>query len=104
MSQTALRLSECFASHQNLIDILFSGNQAGALPTKIEQGIKESVYRIKPEAKKDPVFQVLLTYQIQRAFYAHSENRKQVGDETVLRILDQISLKLREMDFEKTLP
>ena len=99
MNQTARRLSESFASYQNLIDILFSGSQAGVLPTKIEQKIKENVYRIRPEKKTDPVFQVLLTYQIQGAYYAHTENRRQVGDEQVLRILDQISLKLREIDF-----
>ena len=91
MEQTAKKLYAAFCSHQHLIDILFSGNQASALPGSIEQGIKDSIYRIKPEAKEDAVFNVLLSYQIQGGFHAYMENRKLLGDEIILNILDELS-------------
>ncbi len=87
----AKKLYIAFCSHQHLIDILFSGNQASALPGSIEQGIKNSIYRIKPEAKEDALLNVLLSYQIQGGFYAYMENRKLLGDERILFILDELS-------------
>ncbi len=96
MEQTAKKLYVAFCSHQHLIDILFSGNQASALPGSIEEGIKNSIYRIKPEAKEDAVFNVLLSYQIQGGFYAYMENRKLLGDERILSILDELSGLLKE--------
>lgn len=91
MEQMAKKLYIAFCSHQHLIDILFSGNQASALPGSIEQGIKNSIYRIKPEAKEDALLNVLLSYQIQGGFYAYMENRKLLGDERILFILDELS-------------
>ena len=44
MAQTAKKLYVAFCSHQVLIDILFSGDQA-ALPGSIEPGIKNGIYR-----------------------------------------------------------
>ena len=91
MEQMAKKLYIAFCSHQHLIDILFSGNQASALPGSIEQGIKNSIYRIKPEAKEDALLNVVLSYQIQGGFYAYMENRKLLGDERILFILDELS-------------
>lgn len=95
MEQTAKKLHAAFCSHQHLIDILFSGNQASALSGSIEHGIKESIYRIRPEAKEDAVLNVLLSYQIQGSYYAYMENRKRLGDERILHILDEVSSLLK---------
>lgn len=96
MTQTARKLHAAFCAHQHLIDILFSGNQAVALPSSIEQGIKECIYRAKPEKKEDAVFHVLLSYQIQGGFYAYMENRRRLGDESILTLLDEISGCLKD--------
>ncbi len=102
MAQMAEKLYVAFCSHQHLIDILFSGNQASALPGSIEQGIKDGIYRIRPELKDDAVFNVLLSYQIQGGYYAYSENHRQLGDENVLIILDEISNILKSFHSVKT--
>lgn len=94
MEQISKNLYVAFCSRQHLIDILFSGNQASALPGSIEQGIKNSIYRIKPESKEDAVFNVLLSYQIQGGLYAYMENRKMLGDESILYLLDETSRQL----------
>ena len=96
MAQMAKKLYIAFCSHQHLIDILFSGNQAAALSGSIERGIKDCIYRKKPETKEDALFQVLLSYQIQGGYYAYAQNHKQLGDERVLAILDQISAILKD--------
>ncbi len=101
MAQMTKKLYVAFCSHQHLIDILFSGNQASALPGSIEQGIKDHIYKIKPEAKEDKVFNVLLTYQIQGGFYAYMENRRLLGDESILNILDELSRHLKSFHPEK---
>ena len=40
------------------------------------------------------MFNVLLSYQIQGGFYAYMENRKMLGDESILYLLDEISRQL----------
>lgn len=94
MEQMVKKLHVAFCAHQHLIDILFSGNQASALPGSIEQGIKDCIYRIRPEARDDDVFNVLLSYQIQGGFYAYMENHKLLGDERILSILDELSKRI----------
>ncbi len=96
MEQTAKKLYAAFCSHQHLIDILFSGNQASALPGSIECGLKDRICAARPELKGDAVFHVLLSYQIQGGFHAFMENRKALGEETIMCILDDLSELLKE--------
>ena len=91
MTQMPRKLSEAFYSHQSLIDILFSGNQAAVLSNSIEQGVRECVFRARPDARSDARFQILLSYQIQGGYYAYMENQKEFGHEQVLKVLDEIS-------------
>ena len=95
MEQTARKLYTSFCAHQHLIDILFSGNQASALPGRIEKEIKDSILKLRPELKRNAAFLVLLSFQIQGGFYTYAENHKQLGDETVLNLLDEIAKSLR---------
>jgi AcrR family transcriptional regulator len=98
VEQLTKRLYDSFYSHQNLIDILFSGTQAAVLPIRIEQGIKEHIFNIDPKAQKDAKLRVLLTYQIQGSYYAYTQNRKELGDEQVLDILDKVSFHMRTLN------
>lgn len=80
-------LFQSFAAHQNLTDILFSGNQASVLPIRIEQGIREHIFRILPEKKDDVKFNILLTYQIQGGYFAYTQHRRNFGDEIVVNTI-----------------
>ena len=62
---------------------------------RIEPGIKEHIFKGNPQAMSDAAFRVLLSYQIQGSYYAYSQNRKELGDEKVLDILDQIASHMR---------
>lgn len=88
-------LFDAFGAHQGLIDTLFSGSQAAVLPSRIEQGIKEYVFRTTPGACDDKNLNVLLSYQIYGSYYAYWLNYKQFGNNQVLDILDIISTKLQ---------
>ena len=82
---------------KEMIDILFSGTQSAVLPIRIEQGIKEHIFKANPQARTDAAFQVLLTYQIQGSYYAYAHNRKDLGDEKVLDILDKIASHMNSL-------
>lgn len=88
-------LFEAFCAHQGLIDTLFSGNQAAVLPSSIEQGIKEYVFRTTPGACNNKNLNVLLSYQIYGSYYAYWNNYRQFGNAQVLDIIDTISAHIQ---------
>ena len=94
-------LFEAFCTHQSLIDILFSGNQAAVLPGSIEQGIKEYVFRTTPGASHDKALNVLLSYQIYGSYYAYWKNYKRFGNDQVLDTLDAITVHIQRGITEK---
>lgn len=93
ISGLAHRLFHAFFSHQSLIDILFSGNQAAVMPINIEQSIKEYFCQAHPELREDIEFQVVLSYQIHGAYHAYAENCKRFGGERVIEILDRVTVR-----------
>ncbi len=93
-AQFTKELYTAFYAQQNLIDILFSGSQASVLPLRIEEKMREYIYRIAPNAHEQARLSILLSYQIQGSYYAYIENNKRFGTECVLEILSEISEKL----------
>lgn len=88
------RLFDAFSDHQELIDVLFSGSQASVLPISIEGELRELVDRLFPRAREDARFNVLLTYQIQGAYYAYQQHRRAFGDRQVRDVISAISQQL----------
>lgn len=84
-------LFAAFIAHENLTNILFSGTQAAVLPIRIERGIKEHIFSLMPETREDARFNILLTYQVQGAYYAYMENQQKFGADEVLAALDAIT-------------
>lgn len=84
-------LFQAFYSEETLINILFSGSQATALPTSIERELKKCIFNTIPEAKDNAKFNILLSFSIQGVFYSYMENYKQFGYEETIQILSEIS-------------
>lgn len=84
-------LFSAFIAHESLTNILFSGTQAAVLPIRIERGIKEHIFSLMPETREDARFNILLTYQVQGAYYAYMENQQKFGAEEVMSALDEIT-------------
>lgn len=78
----------------DLVNTVFSGSQAGALPVQILKSLKEYIFANAPELKNDPKVQVFLTYHIMGGYYACMENAKQLGYKKCLRILEQLQASL----------
>lgn len=93
-------LFEAFFAHQSLIDTLFSGSQSSVLPSSIEYGIKEYVFRTMPDACDDMTLNVRLSYQIYGSFYAYWRNYTRFGNEQVLDILDIIAMQIQDKKVE----
>ena len=96
-------LYEAFYSHQNLIDTLFAGNQAAVLPSSIEQGIKEHVFRTTPGTCDNTELNVLLSYQIYGGYYAYWSNHKRFENNRILDALDTIAAQIQNgINFSKS--
>lgn len=84
-------LFAAFQTHQDSIDLLFSGSQAAVLPQRLESGIKEYVFAHEPDRREDSVLNILLSCQMYGSYHAYWNNRKQADNEELLEILEQIS-------------
>ena len=84
-------LFAAFFAQQSLIDILFSGAQASVLPIRIEQAVKAHIFSILPAYREDAAFNIRLTYQVQGAYYAYSENVRRFGAEAVMATLHELT-------------
>jgi AcrR family transcriptional regulator len=73
------------------IPIIFSDSQAGALPVRILQHLKEYIFIYAPQLRDDPKIQVYLTYHVMGGYYACMERPDGLGYKQVLEILEKIS-------------
>lgn len=78
-----------FYAQQNLIETLFSGNQAGVLPLRVEKELRAYLHRILPETGAEA--DMLLTYQIQGSFSVYQTYYKDHSMEQIIRFLGAIS-------------
>ena len=72
------------------INIVFADSQAGTLPIRILQHLKDHIFAHAPQLQDDPKIQVLLTYHVMGSYYACMENPNRIGYKEVLKILETI--------------
>ncbi len=84
-----LELFQGFYVHQEVIDILFSGNQAAVLPIRIEKELRSFIHSVMPNI--DPKLDMLLTYQIQGGFCVSQSFHKKYGMNSVLQFLNEMA-------------
>lgn len=89
-------LFDALTTHSALISSLFSGREQGQLVEKLEEGIKELVYRRYPGYRSDPEMQVLLTYAIYGGYYAYL-NHQNVEEAVLRKVIENISEVLRPL-------
>ena len=89
--QFTIELFHSFHSHQNLINILFSGSQASIFPISIERELKQYIFNLLPHMENDAKFNIMLSYQILGSFYAWQENYKEFGSDSVIEIIGKMT-------------
>ena len=83
-----------YISNKGLVTVLFSGSQFSRLPEKIEDGIKQHLFSVKPELKDDVFTNVKITYQLMGSFYAIFEYETKFGAEKVIDAVDKMTSRL----------
>ncbi|MCM1046854.1 MAG: TetR/AcrR family transcriptional regulator [Clostridiales bacterium] len=85
-----------YISQESLIQTLFSGSRSSQLLYRIEQSLKEIIFKIRPEYKENVIANVTLTYSIYGGFYAF-EKCRQFGDNEVIEIMAALNKKVNEL-------
>lgn len=102
LSKFTVTLFHAFYNHQREIDLLFSGNQSSVLPVRIQEELKGYFYERFPQTKKDPKFNIFLSYSVCGGYYAYLENHKTFGLEQVVQTIGEISRSFdKQWDFYK---
>lgn len=83
-------------AHKSLIEILFSGKDQSYLIDRLEEGIKELVYRKYPEYRDDLEKDILLTYSIHGGYHAYL-NHPDTDEHEMLRIIENIVKQLQPL-------
>ena len=68
--------------------------KVAGLPEKIEDGIKQHLFSVKPELKDDVFTNVKITYQLMGSFYAIFEYETKFGAEKVIDAVDKMTSRL----------
>lgn len=93
-TETFIReLFQAYSAKKSLIQILFSGSRSSALPRLVEQSIKELVFRMRPEYRKDAEKKIELSYRIYGGFYAYMQNLS-YGEEVVVDVIGRMSRRI----------
>ncbi len=72
--EMAKRMCLAYTDQQSLIDIVFSGKQAGDFVRCVEKSTTEAMYRIHPEWRGDLAWSTRLSFCIHGAFNAYLQN------------------------------
>ena len=85
-----------FSAHTSLINILFSGKEKSRLAGRLENAIKELVFRKYPEYQNNVEINILLSYCIQGAYYAYVNNQSADVD-TLIQVIENIARTLKPL-------
>lgn len=75
-----------YLAQEHLIHILFSGSRESLLIVRIEESLKQVIYRMYPEFRDNAVANTLFTLEIYGEYYAFMKCRH-FGDEVVIDAL-----------------
>lgn len=85
-----------YLSQNSMIMILFSGNQRSHLVDRIENSIKEMVFKKYPEFRDDEKWNIILSYCIQGGYHTFQRNRE--GDmNTLIAMIGKITEAVQEL-------
>lgn len=77
-------------SQSVMIGILFSGSRTGQLVIKLEEALRELIFKSYPQYREDAFVNVYLSYAIYGSYYAMLQSPK-YGDNIVVDALSEIS-------------
>ncbi|MGN0183191.1 MAG: TetR/AcrR family transcriptional regulator [Candidatus Ornithomonoglobus sp.] len=84
-------LFRAYIKIQPLADIIFSGSRRHSLIDNIEIKMREVLSEKYPELKDNMRLNILLTYEIQGAYYAYSQNKDKYNSDELIEIISGAS-------------
>ncbi|MGN1116582.1 MAG: TetR/AcrR family transcriptional regulator [Candidatus Ornithomonoglobus sp.] len=84
-------LFRAYIKIQPLADIIFSGSRRHSLIDNIEIKMREVLSEKHPESKDNMRLNILLTYEIQGAYYAYSQNMNKYNHDKLIEIISGAS-------------
>lgn len=82
-------------ANESLLGILFSGSRNGMLAIRLEQQLKDYIFRLHPDYREDLEKNVILTYLIHGAYHAYIQYREYDAKHILLMINTMASAVLR---------
>jgi len=83
-------LFDAFFLHREEISVLFSGPQESALPLRIEEAVRRTLYALRPELKENLRASILFSYEIQGGYYAYRNHIRYLRDAPVVETIGEL--------------
>ena len=96
LAQVTRELTYGFVAQSSLINILFSGNERSHLAYRIEESLKEIIFKNYPDFKDDLRWNIVLSYCIQGAYWAFQGSRGKDINE-VIEVISEITERVQPL-------
>lgn len=90
------QLIYAYLSHESLIQTLFSGSRSHSFLVCLENGLKETIFTLRPDYKDNVVANVVLTYGVYGGFYAF-QKRRSFNDNSIIDVVVSLNKKIAEL-------
>ena len=84
------------AAQEETIQVLFSGSRSGRLVEKLEEGLKQLVFRQRPQYAQDEAMHIFLSYSVYGAYFAYTRNRD-CDPHSAVELLGRLSQAAKEL-------
>ena len=89
-------LFRSYAAQEETIQVLFSGSRSGRLVEKLEEGLKQLVFRQHPEYAQNPDMHIFLSYTVYGGYHAYIRSRD-LPREQVVELISQFSERGKDL-------
>lgn len=83
-------------SHESLIQTLFSGSRSHSFLVCLENGLKETIFALRPDYKNNVAVNVVLTYGVYGGFYA-LQKRHCFDNDEIVDVVVSLNKKITEL-------
>ena len=89
-------LFRSYAAQEETIQVLFSGSRSGRLVEKLEEGLKQLVFRQRHQYAQDEAMHIFLSYSVYGAYFAYTRNRD-CDPHSAVELLGRLSQAAKEL-------
>lgn len=95
-AQFTRELFQGYWTQDERIQILFSGSRSGRMVEKVEESVKQLVFRQHPEYARNPDMHIFLSYTVYGGYHAYIRSRD-LPREQVVELISQLSERGKDL-------